>query len=115
MTPISFARFRFGLEGFESNTVNMPQQSVTKVGLELLGQLKIILSYIMDNPLQRDPSCFFHDFKVATLSEDLASILVLYSIWLIGTKLAGVRIRRLASCIQILDYSGRVLEKGCIL
>ena len=32
-------------------------------------------SYIRDNPLQRDPSCFFHDFKVATLSEGLASIL----------------------------------------
>ena len=38
-TPISFARLGFGLEGFESNT--MTKQLVTKVGLELLGQLKI--------------------------------------------------------------------------
>ena len=27
-------------KGFESNTVNMPEQPVSKVGLELLGQLK---------------------------------------------------------------------------
>ena len=30
MTPIGFARFRFGLEGFESRTANMPEQSITK-------------------------------------------------------------------------------------
>ena len=36
--PISFARLGFGLEGFESNT--MTKQLVTKVGLELLGQIK---------------------------------------------------------------------------
>ena len=33
-------RFRFGLEGFESITVNNQEQLLTKVGLELLGQLK---------------------------------------------------------------------------
>ena len=43
MTPIGFARFRFGLEGFESRTANMPEQSITKVGLKLLGQQKICI------------------------------------------------------------------------
>ena len=43
MTPIGFARFRFGLEGFESRTANMPEQSITKAGLKVLGQQKICI------------------------------------------------------------------------
>ena len=31
-------------EGFESNTANMPEQPFTKVGLEVLGQLKMSMS-----------------------------------------------------------------------
>ena len=41
MTPINFARFQFGLEGRKAlNPTQWVSQSITKVGLELLGQLK---------------------------------------------------------------------------
>ena len=45
MTPINFAGFRFGLEGRKAlnptqSVSESVSQSITKVGLELLGQLK---------------------------------------------------------------------------
>ena len=41
MIPISFARLGFGLEGQKAlNPTQSQEQSVTKVGLELLEQLK---------------------------------------------------------------------------
>ena len=49
ITSISFAWFPFGLEGFVSITANMTEQSKSKVGLELLGQLKSI-NIIMRKP-----------------------------------------------------------------
>ena len=42
MIPINFARLGFGLEGWNAlNPTQSVSESVTKVGLELLGQLKI--------------------------------------------------------------------------
>ena len=42
MIPINFARMGFGLEGWNAlNPTQSVSESVTKVGLELLGQLKI--------------------------------------------------------------------------
>ena len=65
MIPINFARLGFGLEGWNAlNPTQSVSESVTKVGLELLGQLKTLKIYLA-NMWMNGLSCL-PDFCVRT-------------------------------------------------